>query len=233
SHLGVISDPRLFVFFSAFARSSGAAMPPLPEIQLLALCLGTPSLPSLNLHFEVVAVHSRKSVLDAMRMMSDLGVDSVAILEEERCLFIRSYHKSSSDQGSILLLATRPLLFPTAFEDAPRLDRWGYRYPVYSVFPSSTLAYTIQKVLATNSHRLFLTSESNGSASPSAGLRGNLSGIVSIGDIFSLFARIANIPDVDPARMQRPRRASSGVFVEHVRSSSTGGLRRTSVPRAA
>ncbi|KAH8979851.1 hypothetical protein EDB92DRAFT_2118603 [Lactarius akahatsu] len=234
SHLGVISDPRLFVFFSAFARSSGAAMPPLPEIQLLALCLGTPSLPSLNLHFEVVAVHSRKSVLDAMRMMSDLGVDSVAILEEERCLFIRSYHKSSSDQ------------------DAPRLDRWGYRYPVYSVFPSSTLAYTIQKVLATNSHRLFLTSESNGSASPSAGLRGNLSGIVSIGDskhihyyslglacwrvaltVFSLFARIANIPDVDPARMQRPRRASSGVFVEHVRSSSTGGLRRTSVPRAA
>jgi len=38
-------------------------------------------LPSLN--FEVVAVHSRQSVLDAMRTMSDLGVSSVAVLEEE------------------------------------------------------------------------------------------------------------------------------------------------------
>jgi hypothetical protein len=90
SHLGMLSDLRLLAYFSAFARSSGAAVPPLPGIQpsptflhYVSNPLGTLPLPSLNLHFEVVAVHSRKSVLDAMRMMSDLGVSSVAVLEEE------------------------------------------------------------------------------------------------------------------------------------------------------
>jgi hypothetical protein len=70
---------------------------------------------------------------------------------------------------------------------------------VYSVFPSTTLAFTIQKLLAStyigllcvdhysvhilaNSHRLFVISDTPGSASPSAGVRGNLSGIVSIVD---------------------------------------------------
>jgi predicted transcriptional regulator len=37
----------------------------------------------LNLHLEVVAVHSGNSVLDAMQLMSDLGVSSVAVLKEE------------------------------------------------------------------------------------------------------------------------------------------------------
>jgi hypothetical protein len=73
-------------------------------------------------------------------------------------------------------------------------------HTVYSVFQSSTLAYTIQKLLASmyngllfvehystsprpaNSHRLFVISETPGSASPSPGVRGNLSGIVSIVD---------------------------------------------------
>ncbi len=88
SHLGIVSDFRLLAYFSAFARSSGAAVPPLPTIQPSATFLhyvsnplGMLPLPSLN--FEVVAVHSRQSVLDAMRTMSDLGVSSVAVLEEE------------------------------------------------------------------------------------------------------------------------------------------------------
>lgn len=250
SHLGMISDLRLLAFFSAFARSSsGAAVPPLPEIQpsstflhYVSNPLGTLPLPSLNLHFEVVAVHSRKSVLDAMQMMSDLGVSSVAVLEEESGNLLSAISVTDigqtvvpSQSNQILTMPVHQLVsqikMPQGWTDG------ADRYPVYSVFPSSTLAYTIQKVLATNSHRLFVTSESNGSASPSAGLRGNLSGVVSIGDILSLFARIANIPDVDPARMQRHRRASStsshgstsGVFTEHARSASRGSLRRTSV----
>ncbi|KAH9018725.1 hypothetical protein EDB85DRAFT_1873549, partial [Lactarius pseudohatsudake] len=241
SHLGVISDLRLLTFFSAFAHTALS--------DVLALCLGTLPLPLLNLHFEVVAVHSRKSVLDAMRMMSDLGVSSVAVLEEERCLFISSFHRSSCDQGSPLLLGcASPSLFIRLLRMPQGWTDGADRYPVYSVFPSSTLSYTIQKVLATNSHRLFVTSESNGSASPSAGLRGICPvssrlhiHYYSLGlacwkvapTVLSLFARISNNPDVDPARMQRHRRASSGVFAEHVRSASTGSLWRTSVPRAA
>ncbi|CAL1698818.1 unnamed protein product [Somion occarium] len=83
------------------------------------------------------------------------------------------------------------------------------RYPVYSVLPSSTLLYTMQKLIATDSHRLFVTDESQVQSpyfapSPTT----TLCGIVSIVDILSLFARVANIPDVDPTRM-RHRRASS------------------------
>lgn len=252
SHLGMISDLRLLAYFSAFARSSGAAIPPLPGMQpsptflhYVSNPLGTLPLPSLNLHFEVVAVHSRKSVLDAMRMMSDLGVSSVAVLEEETGNLLSAISVTDigqtvvpSQSNQILTMPVHQLVsqikMPQGWTDG------ADRYPVYSVFPSSTLAYTVQKLLATNSHRLFVTFETPGSASPSAGVRGNLSGVVSIGDILSLFARIANIPDVDPARM-RHRRASStsshssssGGYAEHVRSGSRGSLRRTSLSRAA
>lgn len=90
SHLGMISDRRLLAYFSAFARSSSGAVPPLPSIRpsssflrYVSNPLGVLPLPSLNLHSEVVAVHSSNTVLDAMGMMSDLGVSSVAVLVEE------------------------------------------------------------------------------------------------------------------------------------------------------
>lgn len=90
SHLGMVSDRRLLAYFSAFARSSSAAVPPLPSIKPSSSFLRYVSnplsllpLPSLNLHSEVVAVHSANTVLDAMGMMSDLGVSSVAVLVEE------------------------------------------------------------------------------------------------------------------------------------------------------
>jgi CBS domain-containing protein len=89
SHLGMISDRRLLAYFSAFARSLSGAVPPLPPIQpsssflrYVSNPLGVLPLPSLNLHLEVVAVHSGNTVLDAMGKMSDLGVSSVAVLEE-------------------------------------------------------------------------------------------------------------------------------------------------------
>ncbi|KAF8269485.1 hypothetical protein EI94DRAFT_1725127 [Lactarius quietus] len=244
SHLGMISDLHLLAYFNAFARASGATVPPLPGMQhsptflhYVSNPLGTLPLPSLNLQFEVVAVHSRKSVLDAMRMMSDLGVSSVAVVEEDSGILLSAISVTDigqtvvpSQSNQILSMPVHQLVsqikMPQGWTDG------ADKYPVYSVFPSSTLAYTVQKLLATNSHRLFVTSETPGSASPSACTRGNLSGVVSIGDILSLFARIANIPDVDPGRM-RHRRASStsshgsssGGFAEHMRSASSGSLR--------
>jgi len=86
----MISDRRLLAYFSASARSPDSATPLLPSAQpsssflrYVSNPLSSLPLPSLNLYFEVVAVHSSNSVLDAMRMMSDLGVSSVAVLEEE------------------------------------------------------------------------------------------------------------------------------------------------------
>jgi hypothetical protein len=86
----MISDRRVLAYFSAFARSSTATVPPLPSIKpspsffrYVSNPLSLLPLPSINLHLEVVAVHLGNTVLDAMGMMSDLGVSSVAVLVEE------------------------------------------------------------------------------------------------------------------------------------------------------
>ncbi|KAH9962828.1 hypothetical protein BC827DRAFT_1195201 [Russula dissimulans] len=252
SHLGMISDRRLLSYFSAFARSSNGAAPPLPLIQpsssflrYVSNPLSSLPLPSLNLHSEVVAVHSSNTVLDAMRMMSDLGVSSVAVLEEGGTLLSAV---SITDIGQTVVPSqSNQILSMTIQQLVSRIKMphgstdGADRYPVYSVFPSSTLAYTVQKLLATNSHRVFVISETPGSASPSTGLRGNLSGVVSIVDILSLFGRIANIPDVDPGKMQRHRRASSasshgsvsGNLANLTRSGSRSSIGRGSGPRVA
>jgi hypothetical protein len=115
----MISDLRLLAYFSAFARSAGAVVPPLPGIQpsptflhYVSNPLGTLPLPSLNMHFEVVAVHSRKSVLDAMRMMSDLGVSSVAVLEEDSGNLLSAI--SVTDIGQVGCEATYSVVLLTA-----------------------------------------------------------------------------------------------------------------------
>jgi hypothetical protein len=86
----MISDGRLLAYFSAFGRPSSGTTPQLPSIRpsssflrYISNPLSLLPLPSLNLYSEVVAVHSGNSVVDAMRMMSDLGVSSVAVLDEE------------------------------------------------------------------------------------------------------------------------------------------------------
>ncbi|KAI0252538.1 hypothetical protein BJV78DRAFT_1124610 [Lactifluus subvellereus] len=253
SHIGMISDRRLLAYFSGFARPSSSAMPPLPPIQpsstfhrYVSNPLGSLPLPSLNLHSEVVAVHSGNSVLDAMRLMSDLGVSSVAVLTEEDGNLLSAVSVTDIGQTVVPSQSNQILTMPIQqlISEIKMPQGWtdgADRYPVYSVFPSSTLTYTIQKLLATNSHRLFVISEPPGSASPSAGGRGNLSGLVSIGDILSLFARVANIPNVDPGRMQRHRRASSassqgstsGGFTDLARSTSKGSIGHTGGPRVA
>ncbi|KAI0064227.1 hypothetical protein BV25DRAFT_1898733 [Artomyces pyxidatus] len=231
-YLGIISDRRLLDYFSSFARPSSSFF------RYISTPLSSLPLPSLNLHWEVVAVRSRETVLDAMRSMSELGVSSAAIVDEDTGSLLSAV--SVTDVGKTVVpsqsnqILTMPLQqFVTQIKMPHGWTDGADKYPVYSVFPSSTLAYTIQKLLATNSHRMFVTSESGLSASPSPGIKGNLSGIVSIGDILSLFARVANLPDVDPTRMQRHRRASSstssqssssGSFADLVRSTSRGSI---------
>lgn len=96
-----------------------------------------------------------------------------------------------------------------------------------------------------NAHRLFVTQETPGAASP---VHNGPSGIVSVVDssffllvknegkivlifvillVLSLFARLANVEDIDPTRMQRHRRASS-VTSSHSSKSDRDLARSTS-----
>ena len=52
-------------------------------MQFLSNPLHSLSLPSLNIYSAVVASTSSGSVLDAMKLMSEEGVSSVAVVEEE------------------------------------------------------------------------------------------------------------------------------------------------------
>ena len=136
SHLGIISDRRLLAYFSAFARSSSGAVPPLPSIQpsssflrYVSNPLSSLPLPSLNLHLEVVAVYSGDSVLDAMQMMSDLGVSSVAVLEEESggllsAVSVTDVGQVSADRIGIDLVVDNEFVRPDGrtFAEQPNLD---------------------------------------------------------------------------------------------------------------
>ncbi|KAK7047404.1 cell separation during budding [Paramarasmius palmivorus] len=184
--VGIVSDRGLLSWFASYASET-------PSLQsFLSGSLRSFSFPSLNLYTAVIAATSKASVLEAMRLMSDEGVSSIAVLDDETGALLSAV--SVTDIGKA----------PEGSTDGAE------KFPVYSVSPSSTLFYTIQKLLATNAHRVFITTETPES-SPILAARnaGNLSGIVSIVDILSLFARLAHVQDVDPTRMQRHRRASS------------------------
>ncbi|TFY78696.1 hypothetical protein EWM64_g5315 [Hericium alpestre] len=88
------------------ALSSTSPLSPLPSsassfLRYLSNPLSSLPLPSLNLYWEVVAVKASDSVLDAMRRMSELGVSSVAVVEEESGTLLSAV--SVTDIGQIVV----------------------------------------------------------------------------------------------------------------------------------
>ena len=76
-YLGMVSDRSLLEWFTVSAQKT-------PGLEnFLASPLSSQALPSLYLYSSVVALKASDTVLDAMRLMSDYGVSSVAVLEEE------------------------------------------------------------------------------------------------------------------------------------------------------
>ena len=75
-YIGMVSDRSLLSWFNSYARETPSFRKYLHNpIQSLFL-------PSLNLNAAVVAATSTASVLDAMKLMSEQGVSSIAVLEE-------------------------------------------------------------------------------------------------------------------------------------------------------
>ena len=73
----MVSDKALLEWFTVNAQRT-------PGLEnFLQSPLAGHALPSLYLYSSVVALKASDTVLDAMRMMSDYGVSSVAVLEEE------------------------------------------------------------------------------------------------------------------------------------------------------
>ncbi len=74
--LGMVSDHRLLAWFSVYASRS-------PSLQkYLSNPLHSLALPSLHLDASVIAATSHATVLDAMKLMSEEGVSSIAVVDE-------------------------------------------------------------------------------------------------------------------------------------------------------
>ncbi|KAI0765872.1 hypothetical protein BD413DRAFT_159418 [Trametes elegans] len=233
-YLGMVSDRGLLSWFTTYAQKTPTLL------RYLSVPLASLALPSLYLYMSVVAAKASDSVLNAMTLMSDEGVSSVAVVDEETGGLLSAV--SVTDIGKIVVPAqsnqilSMPLKQLVAQIKEPDGSMDGVdKFPVYSVSPNNTLLYTMQKLLATNAHRVFVTEESPMSSSPSFSTMSptNLCGIVSVVDVLSLFARIASVPDVDPTRMQRHRRASSTSSNESFRSSGSFAARSRSSSRTS
>lgn len=199
--------------------------------RLLSCPLYLLALPSLQMYTSVIAATSSSTVLDAMRLMSDGGVSSVAVVDDGGGGYGAGYGSwggltgavSVTDIGKLVVpsesnhILSAPLhQFVAQIKEPGGSTDGADRYPVYIVLPTSTLSYTIQKLLATNSHRLFVVDpDFEPSSSPGSPMGGGLCGIVSVVDILSFFARIANLPNVDPTQRMRHRRASSSSSSSH------------------
>ncbi|KAI6040880.1 hypothetical protein EDC04DRAFT_1391831 [Pisolithus marmoratus] len=240
--LGMVSDRGLLSWFFAYAERTPTFRSYLDN-SLYAL-----GLPSLHIHSSVVAATSTAQVLDAMRLMSEQGVSSIAVIDEEHGTLLSVV--SVTDIGKMVVpsesnqILSAPLhQFIARIRASDGSTDGVDKYPIYLVFPTSKLSFAIQKLLATNAHRLFVTDNDYlPPATYPVSCTGSLCGIVSIVDILSLFAIIANIPDVDPTKRMRQRRASSSSsqssrsgLASHdfarSRSSSRASLRLSASPR--
>ena len=74
--IGMVSDHHLLKWFALYARET-------PSFQeYLSNPIQSLSLPSLDLNNAVVSAISSKKILDAMRLMSEEGVSSIAVVED-------------------------------------------------------------------------------------------------------------------------------------------------------
>lgn len=76
-YLGIVSDRSLLSWFAQYVGGS-------PSFRaFLKNTLNTHALPSINIYDSIISANSNDAVLDAMKLMSEEGVSSVAVLDEE------------------------------------------------------------------------------------------------------------------------------------------------------
>ena len=74
--IGMVSDHQLLKWFALYARET-------PSFQeYLSNPIQSLSLPSLDLNNAVVSATDSKKILDAMKLMSEEGVSSIAVVED-------------------------------------------------------------------------------------------------------------------------------------------------------
>ena len=105
--IGMVSDRRLLAWFDSYARETASFK------NYLSNPVHSLSLPSLNLNVAVVSAAASASILDAMKLMSDEGVSSIAVVEEHSATLLSAV--SVTDIGKVCYLGIDTLSLIVSF----------------------------------------------------------------------------------------------------------------------
>ncbi|OLL21868.1 Protein sds23 [Neolecta irregularis DAH-3] len=175
----------------------------------------------------IIAIAADRKVIEAFELLNTQGISSLAVVDGVEGNLLGNISivdvKYVTRARSLLQTTCGHFLGVVKYEQG--VESGQDSFPVYSVYPSSTLAHTVAKLIATRAHlsstpvlgqssaniaSLPQTSQFILSPSHPAGSCGEkLLGVASITDILSFFARVAGVCDVDPNEARRKRRASS------------------------
>ncbi|ORZ24199.1 hypothetical protein BCR42DRAFT_480167 [Absidia repens] len=148
------------------------------------------TLRELNLgQTDVVSVNADSPVLDALSQMSKYAVSSVAVLGHMGVIL---GNISMTDVKHVLKSYHHRLLWDTCFQfvslirNQQGIDDGQDRLPVFDVRLDTTLGFSIAKLLATKSHRVWVTDE-----------RDRAIGVVSLTDVTVAISAVGNEPKVE------------------------------------
>ncbi|KDN46023.1 hypothetical protein RSAG8_04530, partial [Rhizoctonia solani AG-8 WAC10335] len=181
----------------------------------------------------IVSASPDSTVLDAMTLMSREGVSSIAVLHPGPDVGVLVSAVTVTDIGQLVIpsesksvLSMKLGAFVSEIKNPHGMINGEDLYPVYSVLPTSTFGYTIEKLLATKVHRVFVADEPEPNSPPFG--QGNLKGVVSLVDVLAVFARRLGI-EANPGLMrERRRRGSSASISSTSTKSHHSSMRRNS-----
>ncbi|KAF2144479.1 uncharacterized protein K452DRAFT_222817, partial [Aplosporella prunicola CBS 121167] len=148
--VGVLSQLRLIGFFWQNGRS-------FPNVDSLY----PQTLRDLNLGSQaVIAINGDKPVTDALELMHNEGITSLPVLDNQNNVVGNISHvdvKLLTKSTSVPLLRASCIHFISVILSERGMNDGKDSFPVFHVTPQSTLAHTVAKLVATKSHRMWIT----------------------------------------------------------------------------
>ncbi|CCF55908.1 hypothetical protein KAFR_0A04730 [Kazachstania africana CBS 2517] len=189
---GILSQRRLVKYLWDNARSF-KDLEPLFNSSLKDLNIG-----SMNNFSKIISIHGDEQLIMALLRMHNEKISSIAIVDSSNTLIgnisvTDVKHLTNTSQYHLLTNTCRH--FISIILNKRGLENGGKdSFPIFHVYPSSSLARTIAKLVATKSHRLWVVKPSNESEESidydgNKKKTGKLVGVVSLTDILNILAR--------------------------------------------
>lgn len=248
---GILSQRRMIRFFWENARR-------FPSLEFLL----NSTLQDLKIGSTTpITIQGDQPLIEALQKMFDERVTSLAVIDKNKSLVgnisIVDVKNVSSTKNSHLLF--KPVTNFISYNLSQKgIEKGQDQFPIFHVNKQSSLGRVIAKLVATQSHRLWIVeSRSNShfagspatieatlaegagagaspaSVQPDSGRPGKLIGVVSLTDILGLFAEHKSGVRIDPQTARNNRRRSSTSTTRSSFESTSGLPPSLSVPAAS